>query len=519
MDKLLHTLLTKTAQKEPEKIAVEDRDQTINYKQLDFLSSQLSSFLIKQNVKIGDRIGLYLDKSIDALISIFGILKSGACYVPLDPMGPIERVTYIINECGMEYLIISSTKTFKIKNILTQSTSLKGIIIVDKRRDEIPVAYSNTFFKDTLETMNTRTRPSFKNTNPAYIFFTSGSTGKPKGVMISHKASLTFVNWAYEYFKVSRRDRISAHAPFYFDLSIFDIFVTIKAGATLCIIPQGMSAFPKSLAAFIEEKKISIWYSVPSVLIQLILYGNLEAKNLSSLKKIIYAGEEFPVKYLKKLMDILPLVKYFNLYGPTETNVCTYYPIDPPALSGDSVPIGKPIKGVETFVLKENGALAGKGEKGELYVSGPILMTGYWNDPLKTRSVLFRSPFHPGKNVKIYKTGDTVKIDRDGRYLFSGRRDHMIKSRGYRIQLEEIEIVLNKHPEIEKAIAVAIDDEIIGKKIKAVISVKSEITITEKEIKHFCSKELPQYMIPEIIEFRKNLPKTSTGKIGRSNLT
>ena len=519
MSYLLHELLTESAEKYPENIAVKYRNSEISYKTLNLLSNQLCSCLMENGIQGGSRIGMYIDKSIDAVVSIFGVLKAGACYVPLDPLAPPARQLYSINDCSLKHLIVSSKKLFQLQQILQNKNPLKYIFIIDGSKKECKMCFPgiNVIFKDDILKSQPRSagRP-MKSSNLAYILYTSGSTGRPKGVMITHKASFAFIEWAKECFNVKETDKISAHAPFHFDLSIFDIFVTIKAGATICIVPQGLSVFPQSLADFIEKEKISIWYSVPSVLIQLILYGNMEAKNLSFLKQVLYAGEEFPVKYLRKLMKLISHAKYYNLYGPAETNVCTYYPIGNSSFKENSVPIGKPIKGIEAFVANERGKLVDKEEAGELYISGSTLMQGYWNDPRKTETVLFKKSFFPARNVNVCRTGDMVKINENGDYVFLGRQDNMVKSRGYRIQLEEIELVLNEHPQVEKVAVVAIPDSAIGKKIKAIVVPKRGSCLTDKEIRAFCSQKLPGYMIPEIIEFKGKLPKTSSGKTNRT---
>jgi len=524
MSNLLHNLLRKSEELYPEKTVARFKNKTISYKKLNSLSDRLASCLISKGDKVGGRVGVYMDKSIDALTAIFGILKTGACYVPLDPMAPPERQLQIIIDCSLEYLIISSKKFFQIRQILQSRNPLKYIFILDISKDECQECISgvSVVFKDEIWgskiSFSEVQRKQIKDSNLAYIFYTSGSTGQPKGVMISHKASLAFVNWAYRCFNVNSDDNVSSHSSFHFDLSIFDIFVTIKAGATICIVSQGLSAFPKSLADFIENEKISIWYSVPSVLIQLILYGGLKERDLSSLKQILFAGAVFPTKYLRRLMQIIPHAKYYNLYGPTETNVCTYYSVKSLPTSDDSIPIGKPCDGQEIFIVDDAGNLVKNSKIGELYISGPTLMEGYWNGPQKTEAVLLKNLFPSRRNQNVYRTGDLVKFNKDGNLEFHGRKDNMIKSRGYRIELDEIESVLYKHPAIKELVAVPVPDDKIGNKIKVAIVLKDNCSISEKEIKLFCSKKLPHYMIPEIITFHKFIPQTSTGKVDRKKL-
>jgi amino acid adenylation domain-containing protein len=517
MNGLLHSLLEKSSRLYPEKIAVTYDNERISYRQLNLLSDQLSACLIEHGVKTGSRVGIYLDKSIDAVVVILGILKSGACYVPLDPCSPPARLEMIIKDCSFKYLVTSSKKTSFLKQ-LPKKNKPHYLFFMDTERkgyqDELS-GVKPVFKEELARTRSKKSRP-VKASDLAYILYTSGSSGRPKGVMITHKASLAFVDWACGYLGVTQADHLSAHAPFHFDLSIFDIFVAFKAGATLHIVPQGISAFANSLAGFIETKKISIWYSVPSAWIYLLLYGNLKKRNLSSLKKIIFAGEVFPVKYLKSLMHMLPAAQYYNFYGPTETNVCAYYHVRSVPKKDEPVPIGKPCAGQKFFVVNEAGEMAQGRQCGELYVRGPTLMKGYYNDLRGTRDVFLSGLAH--SKGRVYKTGDFVRRGRNGNLIYCGRRDGMIKSRGYRIEPGEIEAILSSHEKIKEVAVVGVPDEKIGKKIKAFIVVKAGRKITVKEINLFCLSKLPLYMVPEVIVFKGGLPRTSNGKIDRKKL-
>ncbi len=336
--------------------------------------------------------------------------------------------------------------------------------------------------------------------------------------MISHKAALAFVDWAYKTFNIRSDDVLSSHAPFHFDLSVFDLFASIKAGATICLVPQGLSSFPKSVVDFMEYNKISTWYSVPSILIQLVLYGNLGDRKLPSLRQVLFAGEVFPSKYLRKLMELIPHPRYYNLYGPTETNVITYHNVTELPAEDRTIPIGELCDGVESFIIDESGSLVREGEKGELYVSCPTLMDGYWNDSKKTERVLFKNKFSPSVTEFVYKTGDIVSWGRDRVLNYHGRCDSMIKSRGYRIELGEIETILSAHPGIKDVAVTAVPDDKIGNKIKVVLVAKDNAEISENEVKLFCSQKLTHYMIPEIISIVNAIPRTSTGKIDRKRL-
>lgn len=521
---LLHELLIESASIYPNKIAVSFRNEKLSYNELHMLSDKLSFCCIQSGAGPGERVGIYIDKSVDAVVAIFGILKSGSCYVPLDPMASLERQILIINDCSLKYLITSSRKFSQLQRKLQHITSLKYVFIVDVAREEYKehIQGITLFFKDDIFGMQAsnsgKSRVQVTERDLAYILYTSGSTGQPKGVMISHNAALAFINWAYKTFNIQSNEIVSSHAPFHFDLSIFDIFVSIKAGATICLVPHGLSSFPKSVVDFIEHNRINTWYSVPSILIQLVLHGNLEKRKLPCLRQVLFAGEVFPPKYLHKLMELIPHATYYNLYGPTETNVITYHKVTDPPAEDKPIPIGILCDGVESFIVNESGSLVGKGEKGELYVSCPTLMNGYWNDPQKTESVLFKNKFVPSATTFIYKTGDIVSWNRDGKLDYHGRCDSLIKSRGYRIELGEIEAILSTHPGIKEVAVTAVPDDKIGNIIKVVLVAKNKGEISENDIKLFCSQKLTHYMIPEIVSIVDALPRTSTGKIDRKKL-
>jgi amino acid adenylation domain-containing protein len=524
MNSLLHDYLIDSAEKCPDVTAVIYKEEKISYGYLHSLSSQLSALLAQKGAGTGDRIGIYIDKSIESVTAIFGILRSGACYVPLDPLAPSERQILIINDCSIKYLVTSSRKISKLRKILEKTRTLKHVFILDIQRDKFKDELSGvdlSFADDILRTENNDAIHSGQNTtkdNLAYILYTSGSTGQPKGVMLSHKAAGAFVDWSLKTFNIQNGDIVSSHAPFHFDLSVFDIFVTIKAGATICLVPQGLSSFPRSVVDFIDKNKINTWYSVPSILTQLVLHGGLEGRKLPSLKQVLFAGEVFPSKYLRRLMELMPRVEFYNLYGPTETNVITYYHVKEPPKTDRNIPIGVLCDDVTGYIVGESGSLVQEGEKGELYVTCPTLMRGYWNDEKKTQGILMRNRFDRTPEDFLYKTGDLVSWNMNGFLDYHGRCDAMIKSRGYRIELGEIEVVLSGYSGIKEAAVTAIPDDEIGSRIKAVIAPKDGQDVTKNDIRLFCSKKLPHYMIPEVITIIDALPRTSTGKIDRKKL-
>ena len=507
--RLLQQILGTSVRGNPGKNVIEGQQAHLSYARLDALSSQLANVLRDSGIKQKDRVGIYLDKSPEAIVAMFAILKAGAAYVPLDPDAPAGRVAYIIGNCTMSGLITSRHKAQSLKEEPLELSTLKSVVVTDLETNDS----TYTPWSVVLQASPGSITLDLAETDLAYIIYTSGSTGSPKGVMISHRAALAFVDWATDYFGLQPKDRLSSHAPLHFDLSIFDIFAGVKAGATVVLVPPDLSIFPTNLADFIEQKEITVWYSVPSALTRLVLYGDLKRYEFSKLRAILFAGEVFPIKYLRQLKENIPHVSYYNLYGPTETNVCTVYPVQHMSPEQTApLPIGRACAGCEAFTVNEQGGLSQSDEIGELCISGPPVMSGYWNLPEKTEASFIPSPKQPG--VLAYRTGDLVRLDDKGNYHFTGRRDAMVKSRGYRIELGEIEAILYSHPDVQQAAVVAIPDEEFGNVLKAFIVGPTN----QDDLIFFCRKRLPKYMIPDEFEFRSDLPKTSTGKIDKKQL-
>ncbi len=520
---LLGQLLREIARLNPEREAIRYGDQRITYGELNRISDQLAQTLMRHGVKRGDRVGVCLNKSIEAVVAIFGILKSGAAYVPLDNSSPAKRLVLIIADSGMRALVTSGEKAQEVAGVNPELPVVTLLILTnDTPTSELGVwrRAKKVFWKDIMNLTHSESSfPAQIDDDLAYILYTSGSTGTPKGVMISHRASMSFVNWAADYFQLTHEDRISNQAPLHFDLSTFDIFASIKVGATIVLISEELSSFPVELVDFMEAQKISIWYSVPSVLTRLLVYGKLERYRFNCLRKVLFAGEVFPLKYLRQVQQLIPQAEFYNLYGPTETNVCTVYPVGDLPDDAYHLPIGKACAHTEVWAFTDKGVIAESGEISELSVRGPCVMKGYWGMPEKTREVLTSRAVPPrGLEERVYRTGDLVKRLEDGNYIFIGRRDEMIKSRGHRIELGEIESILYTHPAIEQAAVIAVPAEEIGNTIKAIVVLQADCKLREIELRHFCSERLPRYMIPEILEFRAALPMTATGKVNKSSL-
>ena len=354
----------------------------------------------------------------------------------------------------------------------------------------------------------------------AYILYTSGSTGTPKGIMHTHRSGLSFAEWGAATYGLTAEDRVSNHAPLHFDLSTFDFFATAQAGATTVVVPEAITKLPADLARLMARERISVWYSVPFALIQLLERGNLESVDLSALRWVLFAGEVFPVKHLRRVMAALGRARFSNLYGPTETNVCTYYhvPAEPP--SGDEpIPIGVPCRNVESMIVGQDDVPVGPGEVGELLIRGGVVMHGYWGRPdLNERGFCRRKVFGGHYEDVFYRTGDLVEPLPDGNLKYLGRKDRQIKTRGYRVELDEVEAALLSCPVVEEAAAFTVPDGQGSHLIEAAVTPRNGSVVTNDVVMTHVAEQLPVYAMPVRVHVMDTFPRTSTGKIDRRQL-
>jgi amino acid adenylation domain-containing protein len=520
---LLHQLLSESAAKYPGREAIIFGGQTITYAELERESNKLANKLVAIGIEKEIPVGIHMNRGIKSIIAAFGILKAGGTYVPIDPMSPPRRLEYIIGKCGIKSLITIQGKLKNINEVFSGDSPLDNLLVMDG----LPKTSGSAGTTRLIDCQNLSDELGEKtpdvaviDSDPAYILFTSGSTGDPKGVMISHLNSLTFINSVHDFLGITKEDRFSNICPLHFDMSVFDIFVAVKTGASVVIIPEMTATFPIKLAELIAGSKISVWNSVPSALSLLASLSNLDNFDFSSMRLVLFAGEVFPIKYLRLLQGYMPEAKFCNMYGQTEANTSTYYWVgDLPPDAAAALPIGRPLPNFEVFALDEGGDRVSRpGQEGELYVRSSSVALGYYGDAERTGKSFVKNPLKHDFEEIVYRTGDLVSVDSEGNYVFLGRKDHMIKSRGYRIEIGEIETALSSHPEIKNAAVVPIPDELIGNRIIAFVVLVTPGKIGKEEILKYCSKRLPKYMIPENIEFRNSLPTTSSGKIDRKAL-
>lgn len=506
--------LEDSAARFPDRVAVVDSfGQSLTYAELNDRADTVAAFLWQRGVRQGDRVGVILRKSAAGITALWGIMKAGAAYVPADYTSPTERNLRILTDCQVKVAFLD-VACADVAAAGRDAFHTVTIVPPGVQGDVPPGQSAWSHVLATPRTTASTPAVSLTPSDLAYILYTSGSTGIPKGVMLTHENATSFVDWCSSVFDPTEHDRFSSHAPFHFDLSVLDIYVCLKHGGTLYLVGEELGKSPKELAQFIATNRLTVWYSTPSILALLTQFGNLASQDYSALRLVLFAGEVFPVKHLRALKQIWRHQVYYNLYGPTETNVCTFARIPDvvPEDRTEPYPIGPACAHCRPLVL-DDGREVAPGEEGLLYMSGPSIFQGYWNRPVENAAA-----FLERDGIRWYNTGDVVRDTPDQGFLYLGRRDRMVKRRGYRIELGEIESALYKHEQIREAAVIAIPDEASGVRVIANVTLRGAERPSIIAMKGFCATHLPPYMSPDAFVFHDALPRTSTDKIDYQRL-
>lgn len=508
----LGQLLDRAALRWPDRPAVEAEDgRTLTYAELDHAADRLDARLARYGIGRGDRVGLLLPKSPEAVAAVHGILRSGAAYVPVDPTAPVARGAGILADAFVKAVVIHAALVDAFRDAWSGDGPLPRLIVVGTAADgpaadRYGVADWDEILADDAPMPDPSPRPG---EDVAYVLYTSGSTGTPKGVTLTHANALCFLDWCADTFGAEPGRRFASHAPFHFDLSVFDLYACCRAGGTLVLVGEELGKDPARLGDFLADRRIDVWYSAPSILALLAGYGRIDRPGLTPPRLVLFAGEVFPIKHLRALRRLWPHAALWNLYGPTETNVCTAYPIPVSIPDGrdEPYPIGAACPPLRSRVADERGRDVPAGAVGELLIAGPGVMRGYFGRP-----DLDADAFHTASDgTRWYRTGDLV-VDRGGSYVYHGRRDRMVKRRGHRIELGELEAALDRHPDVARAAVVAAAGE-EGPTITAFVAMKPGCKGSIIALKRHCVEELPASMVPDAIRFLDVLPETSTAKI------
>jgi len=487
----VHRGFEKHAQLNANKTAVEFKNKALTYSELNSKANKISNYLLNKDLQTETRIGVFVERSFEMIQSILAILKAGYVYVPIDTTYPNERILKIIDDA--EINIILSQEKF---SDYFKSSDLE-VVCIDNPSTKID-EFSSKNPDRVIDPLNL-----------AYSIYTSGSTGNPKGVMLSHSGLSNLIDNQTRIFNISEESRILQLASLSFDASVSEIFTSLTNGATLHLVSHEVLLSGGALINELNKSKISI-ATIPPSLLAVIPYDKLAA-----LKTLVSAGEQCTNEVVQKWSNGR---KFINAYGPTEVTVCaTTFDIEN-SIHIDNIPIGTSIGGTNVFIFDEDLNLVPKGVPGELHVSGVGLARGYNNSPDQTAQKFIPNPYASLRGDRLYKTGDLVKLREDGNIEFLGRIDNQVKFRGYRIELKEIQTILENNENIHKAELLLKNVKPNEKKLVAFYVSKNKKKLSSMELREYLTSYLPEYMIPSTFVSIDSIPLTSNGKVNKRAL-
>ncbi|MDG4795683.1 amino acid adenylation domain-containing protein [Micromonospora sp. WMMD1082] len=492
-----------TAHAQPDVPAlVDETGAALSYRDLARTATGLTTML-RELTNQGGRVAVVTRKDPATVVAMLAVLNAGRCYVPIDPGAPRERRDFILQQAACELLLADSD---------TDHTEGVTLPVLD-----LPTVLHRARSSDASTGEPVRVYPG----DEAYVLYTSGSTGTPKGVVITHRNASAFVRWAAAAYPLRPGDQVAVHAPLHFDLPVYDIYVGLAGGATLHPVPERTALFPQALYRFLHDRAITHLYAVPSALTALLHRSALPTEGLPTLRQLLYAGEEFRAEPLAALMNAVPQARISNLYGPIETNVVTHLSLTGPVPESTRVPLGRPIDGVTLALLDDHGRACEYGPaEGEIVIAGDCVTPGYLARPDLTDRAKVELTTETGRR-RFYRTGDFARRDASGVLHLIGRRDGMVKTRGYRVELGEIEAAVAAQPGVAEVAVVAEPDPELTNRLHALVVPDRNQLADEDlvgQIVTGCRQRLPHYMVPGAVHLVPELPHTSTGKIARAEL-
>lgn len=513
--RLLHDYLKIAAQMYPDKKAIVAEDREITYSGLYNAVDALGGRLIDMGLHRGDRVIVFLDNSIETVVSLYGILKAGGTFIPLNSSVKAKALKHVVTDSGARMLITDIRKAEVVKGAYEDIPDYGKMIWIGDESEIPDIFFENSVNWVSLDLFSDKA-PGYARVRTidldiAALIYTSGSTGKSKGVICSHRSMVSAAQSINQYIGNRPDEIILDVLPLSFDYGLYQIFMSTMSGAT--VILEKRISFMHQLLKKIEEKEVTGFPIVPTIVAMLLQMKDLSKYDLSSLRYITNTGAALPVEHIRQLRKIIPHVQIFSMFGLTECKRVSYLP--PDEIDKHAGSVGKSIPNCEVSIVDEDGNAVPTGEIGELVVRGTNVMQGYWNAPELTQKVFRRGEKN---NEILLQTGDFFRQDKDGYLYFIGRKDEMLKCKGERVSPKEIESVISEMPGVGEAAVIGVEDRIVGQAIHACVVLRQGHTLSPLEIKKYCSRNLEDFKIPSKILIMERLPKTANGKIDKHKL-
>lgn len=515
--RLVQEFLEHSAERLPDKVALICEGRRLTYAELDRMGNRLANALIAGGFERGDRLAIYLPNSVAAVVGIFAALKAGGAFVVINSTTKRDKLVQILNNCRASALVTGGRNLALAGSALATTPHLRTVVVTG--------AASNAEAGETIRKSQPIQTLEFEKLSEAFsdepparrsidldlacLIYTSGSTGEPKGVMSDHSNIVFAASSIIEYLENVETDILINVLPLSFDYGLYQLLMAFKFGGTLAL--ERTFAYPAAILKRMEEERVTGFPGVPTVF-SMLLQIDLSAYDLSALRYLSNTAAALPVSHIQQLRQKFPGVTLFSMYGLTETKRTLYLP--PEYLDSKPDSVGIPIPGTEVWVEDEQGRRLPPGQIGELVVRGRHVMRGYWEDPAASASRFRPGPL-PGE--RLCYSGDLFRMDEDGFLYFIGRKDDIIKTRGEKVAPKEVENALYKLEGIAEAAVVGLPDPVLGESIKAFVVLRDP-SLSEQQILAHCRASLEDFMVPQALEIRPELPKTSSGKIDKKPL-
>jgi long-chain acyl-CoA synthetase len=498
--------LRRSAARFADKVALVAGGRRLSYAELDRLSDSLAVALRQGGVERGDRVLVFMDNCWEAVVSIYAVLKAGAVFSPINPSTKSDKLAFVANNCRTAAVLTQAKLLSVVASAVASCPSRVLMLVANGVEAALPEGCAS--FEAACAASGAALPRGGINLDLAMLIYTSGSTGVPKGVMMTHQNIAAAATSITTYLENTSDDVIMAVLPISFDYGLYQVLMAVRLGATLVL--EKSFAFPQVILNRVRDEKVTGFPLVPTMAALLLQMKDLKPGQFPLLRYITNTAAALPPAHIARLQELFPTTTLFSMYGLTECKRCTYLP--PAQLKARPGSVGIAIPGTEAYVVDDAGDKLSFGSTGELVIRGPHVMKGYWENQQATDKALRPGPL---PQEKVLYTGDLFRTDEEGFLYFVGRKDDIIKTRGEKVSPKEVENVLYALAGVREAAVVGVPDPVLGFAIKAVVALDAGAKLSATDVIRHCARHLEDFMVPKLIEFRKELPKSDNGKIVR----